>query len=1133
MGPEDKCLAESRRPSAPWVWAKVSYLGRFLRLAQLILAGVVVFLIPSSLRAQTAKPQFVYIIGEGSSNIYGFQLNITTGTLSPVPGSPFNERSNPFNMAVDPAGKFLFVANQEANNISVFAINQVTGALSEVPNSPFASVSGESPYFLAVDPTSKFLFVVNFYYNPVTTQNSEIDVFQINSTTGNLTPSPNTLLTSSALQVPSQATGIFAHPNGQWLYVTIGANGSSIEQYQIDPATVDLTLLSSFNQAGENPSGLTGAPNGEFLFEGQTQQNQGFIDVLRISPVDGSVSLIPNNTIDVRSISPQSITMDSSGNFLYSNMGSFALDPTTFKLNEISLASTINSLPWAADPLGPFVFSTDPTGVGIDGFQINPATGTLTAAPGSPYPVRVGSGTSATVVTGYPAQYAIPSPLLSITSFAFDGTTVGTSRTWPIQLQNAGFATLNIGSISFTGANPEDFSQTNNCLPGLAPGASCTITAIFTPIALNELSALLTVTDNAAGSPQLVALSGEGNSNSQPVTFNPASLTFPPTPIGYAAPTQQTTLVNSGSATLNISSIGISGANPGSFSEANNCGATVPVNSFCTITVTFQPQSGVSQSANLTVVDDAVGSPHTAGLTGSTAPPVLVATVNPTTYQFVTTVVGTTSASEGFTLSVTGNVSLHITGVTLGGTNPGDFVIQSNSCVGTVLSGTTCGFTVAFKPQAFGQRSASLSITDDASSSPQTITLTGTANVPSGSFSPPSLTFSNQLVGTPSTSMPIQLNSTGLGAIDVDSVTISGANSLDFSQTNNCPSELNPGTNCTINVIFTPGASGSRTATLTVKNDSITGPISATLTGIGVNPVPAVTLAPTTFTFPSFMVDGTGASQGFALTNSGTGTLDISGIALTGANLGDFTQSNTCAATVNVSATCTITVTFKPQAAGVRTANVTITDNAPNSPQTIGLSGTGVPPFSLAPTTTGGTTVNLVPGQSSQYAFQFTSLPNFTGTVTFACMGAPAGSTCSVSPSSLPITAQTTTQLNLIVSSSSTSRMVQPLYKPGLRVQLLWVSWLIIMIALFLSFAFSRRKNPFSTFNLTRLRFGHMAILLALTAALVTTACGGMGGESTNPVGGSSGPAAGVYPLTVVATSGNITASMSVTLNVQ
>jgi len=74
-------------------------------------------------------PQFVYTADEATQSIPGFQLNSTSGTLSSIPGSPFNERLDPFQLAVNPSGTFLFVANFSFNDVSVFRINQTNGAL--------------------------------------------------------------------------------------------------------------------------------------------------------------------------------------------------------------------------------------------------------------------------------------------------------------------------------------------------------------------------------------------------------------------------------------------------------------------------------------------------------------------------------------------------------------------------------------------------------------------------------------------------------------------------------------------------------------------------------------------------------------------------------------------------------------------------------------------------------------------------------------------------------------------------------------------------------------------------------------------------------------------------------------------
>lgn len=603
-------------------------LGILSRWAQLFLAVAAAFLGASPLAAQSASPQFVYAAGEGSPNISAFQLNTTTGALTAVPGSPFNGRSDPHALAVDPAGKFLFVANQTANNISVFAINPASGALTEIPNSPFASGSGSSPNVLTVDATGKFLFVAN-NTSTLNSAAAEIDVYQIDFATGALTPSPNSSLPATALQIPTLPMGIYAHPNGKWLYVSDGTfTASLIQQYSIDPATGDLTLLTSV-QDSENPRSLAGDPLGHYLFGGRGQL-AGFIDGYIISPLDGSLTAYASFSgvnAPGENIFPRHMTVDSTGTFLYTDLGHFMIPSapgTLVPIYPITLNSATNpNVPWTADLIGPFVFSADVNPGFLDSFQIDPVAGTITAAPGSPYAVT--SGLRAIAVTGYPAQFAAPAVTFSPITFAFSGTLIGQSASIPITLTNSGFATLTINSISIAGANSADFSQTNNCGATLGSGASCVFNITFTPQAVGERAASLNVSDNAAGSPHIVVLSGEGLNPTPAVTLVPGSFTFPSATVGNTGASQGFTLTNSGTGTLHISSIALAGPNPGDFSQTNTCGATVSISANCVITATFKPQAAGTRTALVTIVDDAPASPQAISLTGSATAPFTIA----------------------------------------------------------------------------------------------------------------------------------------------------------------------------------------------------------------------------------------------------------------------------------------------------------------------------------------------------------------------------------------------------------------------------------------------------------------------------------------------------------------------------
>jgi hypothetical protein len=103
---------------------------------------------------------------------------------------------------------------------------------------------------------------------------------------------------------------------------------------------------------------------------------------------------------------------------------------------------------------------------------------------------------------------------------------------------------------------------------------------------------------------------------------------------------------------------------------------------------------------------------------------------------------------------------------------------------------------------------------------------------------------------------------------------------------------------------------------------------------------PTATLSLTSMSFGSQVVGTTISGQAITLSNTGSARLSIDGIAVAL----PFTQINTCGSSLAAGATCTITVTFAPTAEADFTSSVSITDNAKGSPQTVAITGTGVPP---------------------------------------------------------------------------------------------------------------------------------------------------------------------------------------------
>jgi N,N-dimethylformamidase beta subunit-like protein/HYDIN/CFA65/VesB family protein/centrosomal CEP192-like protein len=333
---------------------------------------------------------------------------------------------------------------------------------------------------------------------------------------------------------------------------------------------------------------------------------------------------------------------------------------------------------------------------------------------------------------------------------------------------------------------------------------------------------------------------------------------------------------------------------------------------------------------------------------GTTSAPAV--SLSGSSVPFGNQMVGTTSGSQSVTLTNSGTAPLAISSITLGGTNPADFS-SSNTCPlspSTLAANANCSISATFTPTATGSRSAAISITDNAGGSPQTVTLNGTGIAPAVSLSSASLGFGNQTVSTTSGAQSVTLTNSGTAPLAISSITLGGTNPADFSSSNTCP--LSPSTlavnaNCSISATFTPTATGSRSAAISITDNAGGSPQTLTLSGSGVTAAPAVSLSGSSVPFGNQMVGTTSGSQSVTLTNSGTAPLAISSITLGGTNPADFSSSNTCPlspSTLAVNANCSISATFTPTATGSRSAAISITDNAGGSPQTLTLNGSGV-----------------------------------------------------------------------------------------------------------------------------------------------------------------------------------------------
>jgi hypothetical protein len=196
----------------------------------------------------------------------------------------------------------------------------------------------------------------------------------------------------------------------------------------------------------------------------------------------------------------------------------------------------------------------------------------------------------------------------------------------------------------------------------------------------------------------------------------PTYLSFGYEVVGTTSPAKMVTLKNTGTGTLQISSITPSG----NFAiSANTCGATLAGNKSCRVSITFTPMALGRVTGTLTFTDNAINSPQTVPLAGTGVNP---ATLTPASAVYAQQNVGTTSAAKTFTL--TNNQPVDLTGIAISTT--GHFAVSATTCEASLNAKATCTISVTFSPTVTGTQTGQLIVQDSASDNPQTSNLTGT-----------------------------------------------------------------------------------------------------------------------------------------------------------------------------------------------------------------------------------------------------------------------------------------------------------------------------------------------------------------------------------------------------------------------
>src|SRR5271155_3400268 len=691
---------------------------------------------------------------------------------------------------------------------------------------------------------------------------------------------------ASAALTGTGITVIGGNPAG-----TIGVGQSSTVQLQFAPTSAGATngSLTILSDASNSPLAISITGTG-------TQAG------LTIAP-----SALTFGNVIVGQSGTQSVKLTNSGNSSVTiNLATVA--GTGFGINRLSLPTTLTG----GQSLS-FNAQFAPTASGA-------ATGSVTFtdnAPGSPQVLSVvgtGVATNSTLV-------ANPG------SVAFGNVSAGSSSPQTITLTNTGNTSATISAISSSGTG---FSASGLSVPlTLAASHSTTFTAQFAPTTVGAASGSIQITSTASNPTVTVALSGSGVQGN--LTASPTSINFGSLLVG-AGGSVSVTLRNSGTASVAISQGSASGTG---FSITGLAAQTLTAGASTSFTAKFAPTAAGSATGSVSITSNAPGSPLVIGLSGSGTASQAQLTISPASVAFGSVSVGSTG-SQTVTLTNPGNAALTVSQATPSGTG---FSMSGASMPMTINAGGSASFTAKFSPTTVGSNTGGISIVSNAPGSPATIALSGTGIEGQLGASPSSFNFGSVAVSSNGSQL-ITLTNSGSGSVTISQATASGTG---FSISGlSTPLTLGAGLSTTFSAQFAPTSVGSASGSISIVNNGQNSPLTIPLSGTGTQAQLAA--SPTTAAFGN-VATGTNSSQSISLTNGGTATVTISSVIVSGT--GFSTTGITTPVAIAAGKAKTFNGVFGPSAAGSVTGSITLVSNAPSSPLTISLSGTGVAATSL------------------------------------------------------------------------------------------------------------------------------------------------------------------------------------------
>lgn len=542
-------------------------------------------------------------------------------------------------------------------------------------------------------------------------------------------------------------------------------------------------------------------------------------------------------------------------------------------------------------------------------------------------------------------------------SFNFSAMVGTTNTLLQSTITNSGNLSLTLGTLSLSGAGAADYAidGSSTCASSgvVAASGSCVVAVRFSPSVAGARNATLNLPHNAPGSPNTVTLNGTANPIPVPtISADAASLTFGDTQLG-ANTVRTVNVQNVGTANLNFSAFNRTGTGAADYSLGGTCSTSTPLapSAGCTVIVTFAPSALGSRPGVLTLASDASNGAYVLSLSGQGIPvPAPVVSLSTLLLDFGNQTIDGLYQPRSVTLTNTGTANLSSIVLGLSGTDLS--LVDANVCGGTLAPNASCQIQLRFVPTAQANYTGTLSVSSNAAGSPHQVAVQGrgvASAAPVLAWTPAvsTLSFGAQAVGGASALQTATLANQGPGGATVTLVNAIGQDAASFSVTlSGCAvgDVLYEGQTCDVQVQFVPGGAGAKSATVQFASTG-SPPTALTLTGTGSGgPAADVTVSQSTLSFGTVRQGASSEPQPVVISSNGSSSLHVTAASVTGPYSLDAQGCPAMPFDLPVGSSCTLMVSFQPDASGSSAGRLTITSNATASSVDIVLGGVGEAP---------------------------------------------------------------------------------------------------------------------------------------------------------------------------------------------